>query len=101
MRIKVRIFNLGLFLSAMSLFDTFAHVHHSQHFRPQHIKSLNEIHETYRPKKTRMHMFHCFLIWPLIAGLGPFEVLIRKRSLSLLLLHGLKDFLEIKYVNSY
>ena len=46
-------------------------------------------------------MFHRFLIWPLIAGLHPFEVLIRKSSLSLLLLDRLKDFLEIKYVNVY
>ena len=46
-------------------------------------------------------MFHRFLIWPLIAGLGPFEVLKRKSSLSLLLLDRLKDLLQIKNVNSY
>ena len=46
-------------------------------------------------------MFHRFLIWPLIAGLCPFEVLERKSLLSLLLLDCLKDFLEIKYVNLY
>ena len=46
-------------------------------------------------------MFHRLLIWPFIAELHPFEVLIRKNSLSLPLLGRLKDFLEIKYVNSY
>ena len=46
-------------------------------------------------------MFHCFLIWPLITGLHPFEVLIRKSSLSRLVLDYSKDFFEIKYVNSY
>ena len=46
-------------------------------------------------------MFHHLLILPLIAGLRPFEVLSRKSLLSLLLLDRLKDFLEIKYVNSY
>ena len=46
-------------------------------------------------------MCHHFLIWPLIAGLHPFEVLVRESSLSLLLLDRLKDILEIKYVNSY
>ena len=44
-------------------------------------------------------MFHRFLIWPLIARLYPLEVLIRKSLLSLLLLDGLKDFLEIKNMN--
>ena len=42
-----------------------------------------------------------FLIWSLIAGVRPFEVLIRKSLLSLLRLDHLKDFLDIKYVNSY
>ena len=46
-------------------------------------------------------MFHLFFIWPLIAGLHPFEVLIRKSLLSLLLLDRLKEFPEMKYVNSY
>ena len=46
-------------------------------------------------------MFHRFLIWSLIAELRPFEAINRKSSLLLLLLGCLKDFLEIKYVNSY
>ena len=46
-------------------------------------------------------MLHCFLIWPLIAGLCPFDVLKRKSLLSLLLLDHLNHFLEIKYVNSH
>ena len=44
-------------------------------------------------------MFHRFLIWRLIAGLHPFEVLKSISLLSLLLLDRLKDFLIIKYVN--
>ena len=52
-------------------------------------------------RKIKIHVFHRFLIWPLTAGLCPLEVLIRKSSLSLLLLDRLKDFLEIKYVNLY
>ena len=46
-------------------------------------------------------MFHHFLIWALIAELHPFEVLIWKSLLSLFLVGRLKNFLEIKYVNSY
>ena len=40
-------------------------------------------------------LFHCFLIWPRIAGLSPFEVLIRKGFLLLLLLGRSKDILDI------
>ena len=48
-----------------------------------------------------MYVFRRFLIWPLIIGLCPFEIIIRKNSLLLLLLDPLKDFHEIKYGNSY
>ena len=54
-----------------------------------------------KPGYNQDNTFHRFLIWPLIAGLLPFEVLIRKTFLLLFLLDRSKDFLEIKCVNSY
>ena len=100
MGIKVRVFNFCPFSLSYAPFCLFL----PSDYQPQHIKSLKEIHETLRtcrPKKIRMNVFHHFFIWPLIAGLRLFEVLIRKSSLLLLLLDRSKDFLEIKYMNIY
>ena len=40
-------------------------------------------------------MFHCFLIWPLIVGLCPLEVLKRKCLFLLLLLFNFSPFLSV------
>ena len=73
--IKVRVFNFSPFSLCCPFLMLLPNV-----YQPQHIRSLNEIYETWwicKPLKRRMHMFHCFLIWSLIAGLCPFLMIYR------------------------